>query len=101
MKYLKQLLFNSFYEFKISKNMWTKEWPKKKGLYWFYGWLHNSKKCNRKPELSIITVFKDGAGKIVYVCESSFLARKDKKNIGKFLKIKIPLLPDLSEFYEL
>ena len=78
---------------------WTKEWPRKSGKYWFYGWLWgDTKDLNGKlkePELEYVKVDKI-PNSFMYVTHGAFIY-KSEKHIGLWSPIELPELPVLPE----
>jgi hypothetical protein len=76
---------------------WTKEWPRKEGEYWFYGWLWGDTKNfdgkPKDPQLEYVAVTKI-PNSIVYVTQGA-LIYKSEKHIGLWSPIELPELPVL------
>jgi len=80
------------------KTKWTKKWPTKPGLYWFYGWpWGRTKDVSFKPidpELLSVRIMQVSNG-VVYVIKGTFWY-KSEGAIGMFCKAELPELPDIS-----
>lgn len=76
---------------------WTKEWPKKPGMYWFYGYVFGKISCGSpsEPVLSLVTVNKTGTG-CAYVMDGHFLY-ENQAECAHFHDVDAPPLPDLEE----
>lgn len=67
---------------------WTKEFPKKVGWYWFYGYRF---KEDIKKELILVKVHKVSNG-VIPVAEGGFMY-KSETGKGLFCKAILPILP--------
>lgn len=78
--------------------LWQDEWPKKKGLWWFYGWCFGKKGLTeRKPELCLVDVGGTAQkGVFSYVTNGHFLYKTEGAT-GKWQKAVLPELPKLRE----
>lgn len=79
--------------------MWQDEWPKEKGLWWFYGWCFGKEGLlgkEREIELCLVKVSDSAVkGSMVYVTSGHFLY-KGEGAIGKWQKALLPELPELA-----
>lgn len=79
---------------------WTKEWPKKAGDYWFYGWEFGRMKNIYTgepipPELCHVKVKKCVNG-LIFVTNGHFFYKAEGA-IGIFSKVDMPIIPDFFE----
>ena len=76
--------------------MWSKEFPKEEGDYWFYGYRYGRISCGRKcdPEWMRVKVRKIANG-MMYVAEGQFLHEEEVED-AHFMKIEYPVPPKLS-----
>jgi hypothetical protein len=76
---------------------WTTKWPKKNGLYWFYGWRYGRQYQLKgepiAPELSLVEARKISNG-MMYVVRGIFWGPSEG-GIGLFCKADLPVLPDV------
>jgi hypothetical protein len=72
-------------------NKWTKEWPTKSGVYWFYGWPFGDK--NYPAELNLVRVIEFGNGPNGIIREGAFWY-KSEGGIGLFCKAELPESPN-------
>ena len=76
------------------KLKWTKTWPTKSGVYWFYGYRFR-KEPDSTPEMNLVKVDLSGNNLPIYVTKGHFLY-KDEGAIGLWAKATLPEPPDLS-----
>lgn len=85
------------------KMKWTKKWPTKEGMYFFYGWPYGDTKDIGgnpiAPELNYVKTMKVSNGMMI-VREGNFWY-KSEGYIGLFAKIDDPELPDMKELSKL
>lgn len=55
---------------------WTKEWPTKRGWYWFLGQTSRIM-WDMRPEYLPVRVCKDSVGKLIYVVGGRFLYKSE------------------------
>ena len=66
-----------------SESLWTEEWPKVSGRYWFYG-VRSS--IPDKPELMVVKAWSTANKSMVYTTDNMFLYPEEgAKGIWKFL----------------
>ena len=78
--------------------MWIDEWPKEKGLWWFYGWCFGKEgiREDNKPELCLVKVSGPlGSGDFMYVTNGHFLYEAEGAT-GKWQKAVLPKLPKIN-----
>lgn len=87
---------------------WTKEWPTKPGLYWFYGWryghthediyghTHEAISGNPiPPSLSSVKVME--FAEVLVLCEGQPIYKDGHDAaIGMFCEVELPESPDVS-----
>ena len=76
---------------------WSKTWPEKEGLYWFYGYRYgkyfSSQKELNEPELVLMEVTKIANG-FMYTGDGQFMYESEVEE-PHFQKVILPQLPDL------
>jgi len=70
---------------RTKQGMWTKEWPRRAGWYWFYGVRSNIAK---DPGLHMVRVRKASDG-FVYIADGTFLYEEEGAK-GVFCKAVVP-----------
>jgi len=72
---------------------WSKEWPNKEGLYWFYGYRYGKYFGNKKndPELGLVNVRKIANG-FMHTCDGQFMYESEVEE-PHFQKAILPKLP--------
>ena len=70
---------------------WTKKWPTKNGLYWFYGYRYGKISCGtpNEPELGLMTVRKIANG-ILYTLDGQFVFKNEPEE-AHFKPVELPL----------
>jgi hypothetical protein len=81
---------------KVNKTVWTERFPKKPGLYWFYGFPFGQFTSHVKPDLNLISVHKTHNGILATRNGSYWL--DSSKRIGLFTKVNVPDFPDWNKF---
>jgi hypothetical protein len=76
---------------------WTKEWPKEKGEFWFYGWAHRRYDVESmlycEPEISLVKVRGTAIeGSFAYIAGSHFIY--EKQAIGVWKPAELPEVPE-------
>ena len=74
---------------------WTKRWPKKEGVYWFYSYRYGKTSCGceNKPELMLMEV-RQGSNYLFYIANGQFV-EKDEPEEARFMKFIPPKLPEI------
>ena len=74
---------------------WSKEWPEKEGLYWFYGYRYGKISVGREvePELILVKVKKTKTN-IIYIADGQFMYKSEVEE-PHFQKVILPELPIL------
>lgn len=69
---------------------WTKNWPKKEGHYWFYGYRYGRVSCGREcePEYCLVEVFKVSNG-LGFKADGQFLYESETEE-AYFQEAKLP-----------
>ena len=77
--------------------MWTKKFPKEKGMYWFYGYRYGKINCGDEyePELMFVEVRKILNG-FIYVASGQYIYKSEVEE-PHFQKVILPELPKLEE----
>lgn len=79
---------------------WQDEWPKEKGLWWFYGWRFGKEGVGgriEEPELCLVEVKGPlGSGGLAYITHGHFLSAAEGAS-GKWQRATLPELPNLEE----
>ncbi len=72
---------------------WTKEWPKKEGYYWFYGYRYGRISCSTScdPEYCLVDVRKCANG-MMFTTNGQFLFKSEPEE-AHFQKVDLPELP--------
>jgi hypothetical protein len=73
--------------------MWTREWPKVAGKYWFYGWCFRDR--HQQAKLHYVEV-KQGSNSLFYVTNGHFLY-KSEGGYGYWREVDLPDLPEIIE----
>lgn len=70
---------------------WTKEWPTKEGLYWFYGYRYGKISCGTpcESELGLISVRKIANG-MIYILDGQFVFENETEE-AHFKPAELPL----------
>ena len=79
---------------KKNTNKWSKKFPRKEGMYWFYGYRYGKISCGteNKPEFMLVKVHKISNG-IMYVANGQFMFKSETEE-PHFMKIEFPELPE-------
>jgi len=81
----------------ILNNGWTREWPIKEGLYWFYGFrwgrTEDDKEAKRRLMLVHVHELRKGCS---YVTEGAFMYKAETEDAW-FIKAELPSLPEVSD----
>jgi hypothetical protein len=84
----------------ISEPGWTKDWPTKPGLYWFFGWLSEfAIRNDREPRLEIVKAMEAGPPEkqwMSFVSNGGFVYKSEGAK-GFFKPMDLPELPDMSQ----
>jgi len=75
------------------KTKWTKDWPKKKGHYWFYGWRFK-RQPGDEPGLFFVEVAISGNKVPIHITMGHFLYKEEGAE-GMWSVPELPELPDL------
>ena len=70
---------------------WSKEFPAKRGLYWFYGDPHSANPEPRHIQMHITKVVKISNG-FAYICDGAFIYKQT--SFGSFLPALVPEPPE-------
>lgn len=73
----------------MAKARWTKEWPTRPGLYWFYGWQYGRTDDGKPipPSLRFVRVME--FAEILVLCEGHPIAKSGKDAaIGMFCELE-------------
>jgi len=73
---------------------WSKVFPKKEGLYWFYGYRYGKMSCGKKqqPELMLVKVVKGRSNVFMYIASGQFMY-ETKVECPHFQKVTLPIFP--------
>ncbi len=74
--------------------VWTNEWPKEPGLYWFFGHTccHAQEKGTSQPELvQVVAKLSKGLG-LYFIVNAAFFSPKDVGD-GQWAEGMVPKLP--------
>lgn len=79
----------------MTENVWSKEFPTKPGIYWFYGYRYGKISCGRpcSPKLLLVTA-SQGGNSMMFVAEGAFM-HESETECAHFKKADLPELPDL------
>ena len=72
---------------------WTKEWPKKAGNYWFYGYRYGKISCGREcePEYCFVEVREISNG-LMFTANGQFMFKCETED-AHFQKAELPEPP--------
>jgi len=75
---------------------WSKEFPKKSGTYWFYGYRYGKVRLGNDlaPEYMLVTTRKTGDGKMMCVANGQFMYEEEIEE-AYFMKCEFPEPPEL------
>ena len=75
------------------KDKWTQKWPKKAGLYWFYGYRYGRISVGQActPEHCLVKVRKVSNG-VMYVENGTFMSESECEEAW-FIKATVPTPP--------
>jgi hypothetical protein len=76
---------------------WTEVWPRKLGLYWFYGYLHN-KAIDRFPRLHLVVVEYNSQHFGTVYRTGRVSIKKSTGAYGLWKKIDTPDIPDMKNY---
>ena len=76
-------------------NSWSKRWPTKPGLYWFYGCPIN-KAFDPNPRLLLVNVERNAAQGVRHQTMRMVLSKQTGAS-GKWKAIDVPTLPEVFE----
>lgn len=73
---------------------WTKEWPKKAGNYWFYGYRYGKISCGRKcePEYCFVKVSEISNG-LMFTADGQFMFKNETED-AHFQEFELPEPPE-------
>lgn len=76
-------------------NGWSKEFPTKAGLYWFYSYRYGKTSCGRKqePELMLAKVIEISNGTLV-TADGQFVSESEVEE-ARFKPAELPELPEI------
>ncbi len=79
---------------------WSKEWPIKEGIYWFYGYRYGKTSCGRdcEPEFCLVRVDKISNG-LMFTAEGQFMYKSEVEE-GHFQKAVLPDPPSTKKLTE-
>ena len=74
---------------------WTKQWPKKPGYFWFYGYRYGKVSCStaNDPELMFVKVRKISDG-FMYMANGQFMYKSEVED-AHFQETILPKLPQI------
>ena len=81
----------------MKKDVWSTEFPKEKGDYWFYGYRYGKVSVGRecKPELMFVEVSGCSNG-LLYIAAGQFMYESEVEE-PHFKKIDLPELPKMEK----
>lgn len=74
---------------------WTKKWPTKEGIYWFFGYRYGKVSCGSEcePELCLVTVRRAANG-FMFTAEGQFMYKNETEE-AHFQRASLPKPPTL------
>lgn len=80
--------------------MWTKEWPTKPGMYWFYGFRFGKTESDQNPKLFFAQAFRTSNNKIAIIVDRQFVYMAEGAK-GFWAKVDAPSIPEwLGDFLQ-
>lgn len=75
---------------------WSKQFPKKQGNYWFYGYRYGRVSCGHpcKPEYMFVKVRKCSNG-LLYMADGQFMDKSEVED-AHFMPAEMPTPPDIN-----
>lgn len=76
-------------------NKWTKKFPTKKGLYWFYGYRYGRKSIalpDHEKKFILVKVYHDALKNPMYIAEGQFMYQSEVEE-ALFCKATYPEIP--------